>query len=103
VFKLTLNVFLNSQPANGVSANTAQATVLDDTGVSVANAEVNFSVTADGVTPAHGATDANGQALSVKRNKYRNRPRYADGHPGGRDHGECQHRVCYCCTGGYFT
>ena len=38
MFKLTLNVFLNSQPANGVSANTAQATVLDDTDVSVADA-----------------------------------------------------------------
>ncbi|QWA09805.1 Ig-like domain-containing protein [Sodalis ligni] len=64
VNKITLAILLNSQPADGLSANTIQALITNDAGAPVAGAVVNFSVTSGAVTPAQGTTDANGQAVA---------------------------------------
>ncbi len=61
---LQLNILINSQPADGSSANTVRAIVTDSTGVPVPGAVVNFSVTSGAVTPAQGTTNANGQAVA---------------------------------------
>ncbi len=64
VNKITLAILLNSQPADGLTANTVQALITNDAGAPVPGALVNFSVTSGAVTPAQGTTDAAGQVVA---------------------------------------
>jgi adhesin/invasin len=64
VSKLSLSILVNSQPANGTSANTVQALVTDDAGAPIAGTVVNFSVNAGTLSQAQASTDANGQAVA---------------------------------------
>lgn len=63
--KLSLVSFITSTLANGVSANTVQATLYDATGTALPNAVVNFTANNGAiVTPASALTDANGQIMA---------------------------------------
>lgn len=60
--KLELALTINSALANGISANTVQATLTDATGAVLPNAVVKFTVNNGAtVTPDSALTDANGQ------------------------------------------
>ncbi len=68
VNKITLAILKNSQPADGVSAITLQASVTDANNAPVAGAVVNFSATAGTLAQAQATTDANGQAVASLTN-----------------------------------
>lgn len=60
--KLALVSIITSMLANGVSANTVQITVTDDSGAALPNASLYLSADNGAtVTPARGLTDSNGQ------------------------------------------
>jgi adhesin/invasin len=66
--QLQLAIQANSQPADGASAITVQATVTDANNAPVAGAVVNFSATAGTLAQAQATTDANGQAVASLTN-----------------------------------
>jgi adhesin/invasin len=62
--QIQLAIQANSQPADGKSAVTVQATVTDANNAAVAGAVVNFSATSGTLAQAQATTDANGQAVA---------------------------------------
>jgi hypothetical protein len=68
VSKLSLSILINSQLANGTSANTVQALITDDAGAPIAGTAVNFSVNAGALAQAQVLTDANGLAIASATN-----------------------------------